>query len=214
MKQVRQFFLLLSLLVGLFTIISCNHEIPINSISVNEYNERDLIVKTINDLYASRLDVTEDMIKVQLAKNLNNDEILECTASKSEPKQIAQNLLDLTEKLINLDPLSTSSKEEYIVTLIQILNNDKQSITDTEFELINVSIFIASHIIDVYLQEEFITKGWWDSWGKCAAGITGGTLGGGLAGGAAGSVLPVLGTTAGAIVGAISGGLTGAAAAC
>jgi len=67
------------------------------------------------------------------------------------------------------------------------------------------------------------TQGWWDSWGKCAAGILGGAISTGgagvLAGAAVGTVaLPVVGTVSGAVVGgiagAIGGGLTGAATFC
>ncbi|UII25352.1 hypothetical protein LVD15_18885 [Fulvivirga maritima] len=57
-------------------------------------------------------------------------------------------------------------------------------------------------------------KGWWDSWGKCAAGTLGGALTGGLGGAGIGSAVPVIGTTVGGVVGAIGGGLTGAAASC
>jgi hypothetical protein len=66
-------------------------------------------------------------------------------------------------------------------------------------------------------------ESWWNSWGKCAAGIVGGAgsvgLGGFLGGAAVGTVtLPVVGTVSGAVVGgvggAIFGGLAGAASAC
>ncbi len=65
--------------------------------------------------------------------------------------------------------------------------------------------------------------GWWQSWGKCAAGTLGGAVTGGvtgfLGGSAVGTVLfPGVGTVSGGSVGgiggAIGGGLSGAAAAC
>lgn len=66
-------------------------------------------------------------------------------------------------------------------------------------------------------------SGWWDSWGKCTAGIISGAgitafaIGGQLAVGGA-IVIPIVGAVPGAVVGAISGailgGLGGAAAAC
>lgn len=58
-------------------------------------------------------------------------------------------------------------------------------------------------------------EGWWDSWGRCAAGTLGGMGTGALVGAAAGTTIPEPMTTgAGAVIGGISGGLTGAAAAC
>lgn len=65
--------------------------------------------------------------------------------------------------------------------------------------------------------------GWWENWGRCAAGVLGGAGAGGLTFGLAGAAIgtiavPGLGTVSaglvGAIGGAISGGLTGAAASC
>ncbi len=56
--------------------------------------------------------------------------------------------------------------------------------------------------------------GWWDSWGKCAAGIVGNAGLGFLAGGAAGSAFPLVGNIGGAIIGTIFGGITGGAAVC
>lgn len=66
-------------------------------------------------------------------------------------------------------------------------------------------------------------EGWWESWGKCAAGTVGSALGGaatGAVGPAAGCtlVLPIIGTvacgTVGAVVGGVSGALVGSATFC
>jgi hypothetical protein len=67
---------------------------------------------------------------------------------------------------------------------------------------------------DLILRSGVASNGWWESWGRCAAGVAGGALVGGLGGGAAGSVIPGIGTTAGLILGTIGGGLSGAAASC
>lgn len=213
MKRFKNFFLLLCFSISLSLTTSCNNEIPLTT-ETDQKDPKIVITKTINELYASKLDISEDLVKSQLAKNLNNDAILKDPSISSEIKQVTQNAIDLVEELRNVDPQQSNTKEEYIESLTQILNHKKHSITNEEFEQIKSSIFITSHIMDLYLHEKGLTKGWWDSWGKCAAGIAGGAIGGGLGGGAAGSVIPVLGTTAGAIVGAIGGGLTGAAAAC
>lgn len=60
----------------------------------------------------------------------------------------------------------------------------------------------------------YTTFGWWDSWGKCAAGTAGGAGTGALGGAGVGSAVPVIGTTIGGVIGGVSGALTGAAAAC
>lgn len=79
------------------------------------------------------------------------------------------------------------------------------------------SIEYISDNVDVIAQDgqlKSVQAKWWDSWGRCAAGIVGGAGLGALTGGAAASVIPVLGTTAGLIIGGVAGGLSGAAAAC
>lgn len=68
----------------------------------------------------------------------------------------------------------------------------------------------------------YVNYGWWDSWGKCAAGTVGGTGTGAIAG--AGSMAGIgalggpwgvgAGAIGGGIAGGVSGGLTGAAASC
>ena len=67
------------------------------------------------------------------------------------------------------------------------------------------------------------TEGWWDSWGRCAAGIIGGAGTGGLTGLFVGVavgtvVLPGVGTASAAVIagaiGSISGGMVGAASSC
>ena len=66
-------------------------------------------------------------------------------------------------------------------------------------------------------------SGWWDCWGRCAAGIVGGAglgaLGGAaVAGGGSTVVLPIVGTvacgTVGAVAGGVFGGLAGASQSC
>jgi len=107
---------------------------------------------------------------------------------------------------VKFDEVSTSDMQlENKDFLLQYIVSYKTSI-----EFINNNLDI---IVDQNIQLKS-TKGWWDSWGRCAAGIVGGAGLGALGGGAAGSVIPVLGTTAGLIVGGIAGGLSGAAASC
>ena len=213
MKRFYYLFVLLCSSIGLSLTTSCNNE----SLPTTETDKEDIkavIIKTIYELYASKSDISEDLVKSELAKSLNNSAILESSRAGSETRQVSQNAIELPEELSNIMPQQNNTKEEYIAFLYQTLNNKKNSITDEEFEQIKCSIFIGSYIMNLYLSEKALTRGWWESWGKCAAGILGGAIGGGLGGGAAGSTIPVLGTTAGAIIGAIGGGLTGASAAC
>jgi len=66
-------------------------------------------------------------------------------------------------------------------------------------------------------------EGWWDSWGRCAAGITGGAglgalTGAGYGGAGCTMIVPGIGTVAcgvvGAVAGGIAGGLAGASQSC
>jgi len=127
---------------------------------------------------------------------------------------------DIELGLIN----STSSSE-----FANFLQTKFDEVSASEMQFENKD-FLLQYIISYKVSVEFInnnldiiadqngqlksTQGWWDSWGRCAAGIVGGAGLGALGGGAAGSVIPVLGTTAGLIVGGIAGGLSGAAASC
>lgn len=213
MKRFHYLFLLLCFSISLSLTTSCNNESPLTT-ETYEKDPKTAITKTIDELYASKLDISEDLVKSQLAKNLNNSALLETPKTGSEIRQVSQNAKKLVEELSNVSFQQNNTKEEYIASLYQILNHKKDSITNEEFEQIKCSIFISSYIMDLYLSEKGLTRGWWQSWGKCAAGIVGGAIGGGLGGAAAGSSVPVLGTTAGAVIGAIGGGLGGAAAAC
>ena len=85
--------------------------------------------------------------------------------------------------------------------------------TSVEFISNNLDL-ISSNSKNLKTEDDEDDEGWWNSWGRCAAGTLGGVGLGALSGAAAGSVVPLIGTKVGLIVGGISGGLTGAAAAC
>lgn len=155
------------------------------------------------------------------------------------------------EEVINLTPVqeerivqilnhipNTSSLEEFLTYLDNqfniIANEPRMLASDKDFLLSYIVsykqtlLFINTNIdlIIAGFEDPSIggrTQGWWDSWGKCAAGIIGGAgsvgVGYALAGAGAGTVvLPVVGTVSVAVVagvvGAVFGGLAGAAAAC
>lgn len=119
--------------------------------------------------------------------------------------------------------LATSSSAldftKFLNTKFDEVLNSNLEIQDKDFLLMYITSYVAgiefiNNNLDIISPKVFQSKGWWDSWGKCAAGIVGGVIGGGLVGGAAGSVIPILGTTGGLIVGGIGGGLAGAAEYC
>ncbi len=112
-------------------------------------------------------------------------------------------------------------------SFISYLESKFNDVESSDFYSENDKNFILNYIIiykssisflinnqDLFSPNNHLKAGWWDDWGKCAAGILGGAGGGALGGGAAGSVIPGVGTLAGGIIGGISGALTGAAAAC
>jgi hypothetical protein len=104
-------------------------------------------------------------------------------------------------------------------------NSDEKQILLSEIDFQYQLVQMMSSLEEQYNPEQGLAKkkSWWQSWGKCTAGILGGAVTGagtlGLAGAAVGTVaLPVVGTVSagavGAIAGAIGGGLTGAVASC
>ncbi|WP_419869252.1 hypothetical protein [Chryseobacterium sp. CT-SW4] len=123
---------------------------------------------------------------------------------------------DENEYLLFLD-----NKQKEIIES-KLTSTEKQIlIEEIEFQGQLVKALVA--LDQKYNPNAVSKKGWWGSWGKCAAGILGGAVTGagtlGLAGAAVGTVaLPVVGTVSagavGAIAGAVGGGLTGAATFC
>lgn len=145
-------------------------------------------------------------------------------------------------RLASFGSLSQAQKER-IQQIIESINefgslSDYQTYLDSQFNAIvaeDLSLtdkdFLLTYIVSYKVTLDFVennsdllastnqvngrTQGWWDDWGKCAAGIvgsaitTGATLG--LGGAAVGTVaLPVVGTVSGAAVGAVAGAIGGA----
>lgn len=133
--------------------------------------------------------------------------------------EVADNDRDLA---INLSQdLRFAENEAGEVEIIDSNNNVRETLpstaTDQDGETVTFLYEIKDpQTIEVVRADEFgfVNYGWWDSWGRCAAGTIGGTGGGAIGGAAAGTVVPILGNGVGAIVGGVSGGLTGAAASC
>ena len=113
------------------------------------------------------------------------------------------------------------TQEQYVQSLLKMKNKAQydSELTIEEKKSILITIeslqsFIAN-TNEFYLNSSIQSKGggWWDSWGKCAAGTLGGAMMGGLAGAAVTSPT-VIGVPVGTAVGVVGGALSGAAAAC
>lgn len=188
-------------------------------ISQNDMNSEIEIQKnlqnSIKELYPLRFNLTNKIIVENLNENFKNCEIIDLLESKSvTSSNISDSAILVLEELKAIEVSNFSTKEEYIKSLNNLLDNKISGLSQDEYSNLKFAVDISSYIIDIYLEQKIQTKGWWEDWGKCAAGIVGGAGLGALGGAATGSAVPVLGTTAGAIVGGISGGLSGAAAAC
>lgn len=155
---------------------------------------------------------------------------------KNETKNHSAHLIALSENLV-----STDSFQESIVLFNDFymsidsdrdLSSDEKNILISKVAWYEGALLFFEQNHELFLsdaQNKSITNiqfkgcGWWQRWGKCAAGTLGSALTGGLGGcggGAAVAAIPTLGVGAapacigGAIVGGIAGGLTGAAAFC
>jgi hypothetical protein len=158
---------------------------------------------------------SEEFISFQESFNLAiSKRSIRCNSLTSEQNQ------DLDDIQVNLN--GSSSAQEFLLFLNskfdEVLTSD-WSLADKDFLLTYITSYISgvefmTNNLDILSPNNHNIRGWWASWGRCAAGIIGGAGLGALGGGAAGSVIPIVGTVGGMITGGISGGLSGASAAC
>ncbi len=139
------------------------------------------------------------------------------SANSSEHLKAYKNTLDVIDQsIIN----SELSDDEKTILRVQVISLQ----TSLTFVAENFDLFHPEAITDgrVSKEKEPVSEedeSWWDSWGKCAAGIVGGAgteaLAGCGIGAAAGlGIASIPGCGVGAIAGGIFGGLTGAAIFC
>ncbi|WP_251939992.1 hypothetical protein [Salinibacter ruber] len=126
-----------------------------------------------------------------------------------------EHLREVQQTVLDRD-WSKNEKEQALAYLVVMeetmgfLKSNKHLVKQTNGATVNGSPIVAS-------SEEEI---WWESWGKCAAGIIGGAGTTGIAGAKAGLEIgtaagsPLKGAAIGATVGAVSGAAAGAAATC
>ena len=226
-------------IIGITSFLSCekdNSEVRTNE---NDYLKLGLSVKSAlenigknlreqNSTFINRIDVkigakqffSEESSEYDAFLNAYDETINGSFLKTTVNNEIDPIISDIDGKLIN-----SNSSIEFIDYLEEKF--EEVSVSDIDSENKDV---LLKYIISYKTSLEFINdnvdlianqsgqlksiNGWWNSWGRCAAGIVGGAGLGALTGGAAASVIPVLGTTAGLIVGGVSGGLSGAAAAC
>lgn len=196
-------------------------------------NDKNAVISVVKNTYGSDTELYHTFL------NFYENQISISTNGRS-----AEELINLTPvqearitQILNHIP-NTYSLEEFLVYLDDqfniIANEPRMLASDKDFLLSYIVsykttlVFINTNadLIDAGFEDPSFggrTQGWWDSWGKCAAGIIGGAgsvgIGYALAGAGAGTVvLPVVGTVSVAVVagvaGAVFGGLAGAAAAC
>ena len=187
-----------------------NKDVP--SVEFNDkYEVKNAIRAVIEDLFVQP-NVSQRDIEDAVYQKLGLDKSTRSTAVVYEAV-ISDAALSVVNKIDAIKTTDFATKEEYLIALSDVLESNRNILTTAEFNTLSASLSITADIFDV-MRSGLTTRSWWDSWGRCAAGVAGGALTGGLAGAAIGSAAPIIGTTAGAIIGAIGGGLTGAAAFC
>ncbi|WP_409151061.1 hypothetical protein [Sphingobacterium sp. BS-2] len=219
--------ILLFLTFGLLTTYSCNKDQEI------ENKDQNLSSKELSDI-----DSYTKQIFVQLEEVSQRGDFEAYYRSKENEISKALNTENLSSSFSNYllaiqNSSSFSNSSDYLNHVRNIVKEAKSNSSITNDEL--KSILIISKTMEDFVKygESFensgkytefkasarltaaanAKQGWWDSWGKCAAGIIGGAGLGGLAG-AAVTTPTVVGIPIGTAVGVISGGLAGAAASC
>lgn len=180
----------------------------------------DVLVDASLDFYADRYGETSDRY-VTLAEGMRG---VQSGAVARAPQDISPTLESVTLRVDEARQTSVSFVA-FQTELAEIRSDviaEDWSARDTENALAYIALldssmeFLRDHaaLAGAPMSNSARMHHWWDSWGKCAAGVVGGGILGGLTGAGAGSVVPAIGTAAGGVAGAIGGGLSGAAAAC
>lgn len=177
----------------------------------------DYFLQSLNE---SGLDVFESTTNIS-AKNSNNNTFSDEYNSFAAEIAEANTFITQNDYLSHLNQLKnnvlsstiTVEEKQQLIDKIAFMNAFVDWMGTLESQNTNKSSFLAKSDCD----------GWWDCWGRCAAGTIGGAGLGALGGAALGGggctvVLPVIGTvacgTVGAVVGGVSGVLAGAASSC
>lgn len=191
--------------------------------SRSDFGNTDLVINTARKLYVN---------------NPNELDIFNKAISQNQQKNAADSNLNnylFNEVNLIINEASSFNNFESYASFLDVkfdeISNGEIDTQDKDYLLTYITVFKQTLLFIESNQDLFKSKiskiaeedSWWDSWGQCAAAISGGAVTGattlGLAGAAVGTVtLPVVGTvaagTVGAVGGAIGGALTGAATGC
>jgi len=178
------------------------------------FNSKNDVIAAAKQYFKNSPEAYEAFLKAYNGNSTNSD------AGKLETNAFIDSVINDIE----IERITSESPEKFI----SFLQTEFEQVVKSEVQFDNKELLLE-YIISYKVAIEFISHnldivgdsygqnkapGWWDSWGKCAAGIIGGAGLGGLTGAAAASVIPGIGTVAGGVIGGISGALTGAATAC
>jgi hypothetical protein len=213
-NKMKKIFLISTLIIGTTLFNSCNKvEIPEEIIKKTIVkDERNAIRSLIADLYG-RENVSFSEIASAVCQKFGIDEKEVKFQEGESIADVSDAALSVVDKLSAVDALDFSTHREYLFALDNVLEECRSILTDTEYTALLVSLYVTSDILD---QIGINSKsGWWNRWGRCAAGILGGAGIGALTGAGIAAIPTLgLGVPAGAIIGGISGGLTRAATFC
>ncbi|MCL2682973.1 MAG: hypothetical protein FWE63_05775 [Bacteroidales bacterium] len=211
---MKKIFLISTFFIGSTLFNSCNKvEIPEEIIkkTIVKDETRDAIRTLIADLYG-RENLSFSEIKSAVCQKFGIDE-KEVRITENSIANVSDAALSVVDKLSAIDGLDFSTHREYLFALDNVLENSRGVLTDAEYTSLLISLYITSDILDeIGINSK---SGWWNRWGRCAAGIIGGATIGAL-GGAGIAAIPTagIGAPVGAIIGGIGGGLLGASGAC
>ena len=191
------------------------NRISIELINQNaKFLDEDVVLGITQEYYNNDPEKYEAFVTSYKSSNNTNAKVKEELTSFQ--KEATDEIIRTVVSLISLFEI-----EEYLDTEFNDYFTQDMSVEDKDFILTFIVSYKESLTFINANPDLFTTSlvngrtnGWWDDWGKCAAGTVGGILTGGLGGAAIGSAVPIIGTITGGVVGAVGGGLTGAAAAC
>ncbi len=222
--RVKQLVILGILGIVTMGLISCNkvkEEIDrevTSSLPVSPNEER--VVKMVNsfdfvfkEYVASSEKLKESELNALYIKQLKKEGIF---LSVEQKVTFSEKYLEYATQMASAP--SFDSKESYVSFLnglMSAINTDnslsleeKQTLVDNAYFMISFVSLLESYK-DIYFPSTTNgkEKGWWEEWGKCAAGTVGEGILGGLGGFGVGGVV-------GAVIGVIGGALHGASSSC
>lgn len=204
-----------------FTTTSCSKEDISANVHTTELNQKELSdIKSFNkQIFSTLEEISKDQDLKDYYYSKQND-----IKQVSSVNQVSPAFNNYLLAIKNSSGFNTPNKYlNYLNDLVKDAMSDSDLLPEELKSIIMISKSLEEFIAqgNVYYSSKKTLlakaassdKGWWESWGKCAAGIIGGAGLGGLAGAAVTSPT-VVGIPVGTAVGVVSGALSGAAATC